>query len=52
MYLYLLALNQDTPTNVIPYFQLIPVCALILGYLVFGELITGYNLIGCLLIIM
>ena len=51
IYLYLLALNTDTPTNVIPYFQLIPLFALVIWYYFFWEIITWYNLIWCLLIV-
>ncbi len=49
--LYLHALNEDETTVVVPFMQLIPVFSFILGYFVLGELITGKQMLGGLIII-
>jgi drug/metabolite transporter (DMT)-like permease len=48
---YLCALQKDEATNVVPFYQTIPVFGFILGYLVLGETITPAQTIASLFII-
>jgi len=48
---YLLALENEEVTVVVPFFQTIPIFSLILGYLFLGETITKLQIIGMLIII-
>ena len=40
VYLYLIALNDEETSVVVPFFQSIPIFAFILGYFVLGEMVT------------
>ncbi len=51
IYFYLLALEKDEASIVVPFFQLMPVFALLLGFLMLGETITHTQFGGILLII-
>lgn len=48
---YLMALNKDDSTNVIIFYQLVPVISLILGYIVLGEVISHREMWAMLIII-
>lgn len=50
--LYLHALERDDASIVVPMFQTIPVFSLALGYLVLGETLTQYQLIGSAIIML
>lgn len=46
IYLYLIALNEDEASIIVPFFQLIPVFTFLAGYLVLGETLTTLQIIG------
>lgn len=48
---YLYALNHDEASIIAPFFQMYPVIAFILGYVVLGEKVTNINIVGSILII-
>lgn len=48
---YLLALEDEEATVVVPFFQTIPIFSLILGYVFLGETITKLQMVGMLIII-
>lgn len=49
--LYLYALSEDEATNVVPFYQTVPIFGFILGYFVLGESITYIQGIASLVII-
>ncbi len=49
--LYLYALSEDEATNVVPFYQTVPIFGFILGYFVLGESITYIQGIASLIII-
>ncbi|MEK7552251.1 MAG: DMT family transporter [Patescibacteria group bacterium] len=49
--LYFYALLEDEATNVVPFYQTIPIFAFILGYIVLGETVTSTQIIAALVII-
>ncbi len=49
--LYLYALSEDEASIVTPTFQLIPVFAFFLGYIFLGEMMTGKQMLGGLIVI-
>jgi drug/metabolite transporter (DMT)-like permease len=51
IYLYLLALNKEEASVVIPLSLLVPVFGFILSYFVLGEVLTSKQIIACLLIV-
>jgi uncharacterized membrane protein len=51
LWFYLLALQGDEPSIVIVFYQLVPVFALGLGYLILGETLTTIQLIAMVIII-
>lgn len=48
---YLMALSKDDSTNVIIFYQLVPVISLILGYFILGETISNREMWAMLIII-
>lgn len=52
IWLYLIALNRDETSIVVPLFQTIPVFSFILGYLVLGETLTAAQMSGSMLIVL
>lgn len=52
IYFYLLALNEDESSVVVPFMQLIPVFAFIFGFFLLGESLTLKQIIGGLIIIL
>lgn len=51
IWLYLLALDEDEASVVVPLFQTIPIFGAIFAYFFLGEVLTTQQLIGCVLII-
>jgi drug/metabolite transporter (DMT)-like permease len=52
LWLYLMALDGDEPTIIIVFYQLVPVFALGLGYILLGEVLTQIQLISMGIIIL
>jgi drug/metabolite transporter (DMT)-like permease len=52
IYLYLLALNEDESSVVVPFMQLIPVFTFIFGYWFLGEILTSRQIVGGIIIIL
>ncbi len=52
IYCYLLALNEDESSVVVPFMQLIPIFTFILGYFILGETLTKNQLLGGAIIIL
>jgi drug/metabolite transporter (DMT)-like permease len=52
IYLYLLALDKDEASIVVPFFQLVPVFATVFGFLMLGETISILQISGMVLIIL
>jgi len=49
--LYFYALNEDEATNVVPFYQTIPIFAFALGYMILGETVSSVQAIASLVII-
>jgi len=49
--LYLYALSEDEATNVVPFYQTVPIFGFILGYLVLGEAVSYTQAIASIVII-
>lgn len=52
LWFYLLALKGDEPSIIIVFYQLVPVFALALGYMILGETITRIQLLAMAIIIL
>lgn len=52
LWLYLLALRDDEASIVIVFYQLVPVFAILLGYLILGEVLKQLQLIAMMIIIL
>ena len=50
-YLYLVALKKDSPSVVVPLFQLIPIFRYFLGMFFLNEFLSGPQIFACLLVI-
>ncbi len=46
LWFYLLALKGDEPSIIVVFYQLVPVLALVLGYLILGETLTTMQLVA------
>lgn len=51
IYCYLLALNREEASIVVPFFQLIPIASFILSYAILGETLSVWQMVGSLIII-
>lgn len=51
IYCYLLALNREDASIVVPFFQLIPIASFILSYAILGETLSMWQIVGSLIII-
>lgn len=49
--LYFYALQEDEATNVVPFYQTIPIFAFVLGYMILGETVSSVQAIASLVII-
>ncbi|MBI4087025.1 DMT family transporter [Candidatus Kaiserbacteria bacterium] len=49
--LYFYALHEDDASNVVPFYQTVPIFAFVLGYFVLGETITPVQAVASLIII-
>lgn len=49
---YLMALSKDDSTNVIIFYQLVPVMSLVLGYIILGEVISNREMWAMFIIIL
>lgn len=52
IYLYLYALENDEASIVVPFFQMIPVFAFILGFFILGEVLSVSQMVGSLVVIL
>lgn len=51
IYCYLLALNKEEASTVVPFFQLIPIASFALSYIILGETLSMWQMVGALIII-
>lgn len=52
IYCYLLALNKEEASKVIPLVLLVPIFGYFFSYFILGETLTGREMLGCLLILL